>query len=98
MVGPISLEDLTDKEKEEALEAVNLIKVKRDGTIKGRSCANGKKQWDYVSQEDKFASPTVSNEALMTSLAIDLFEERDVAITDVPGAYLHALSCGIICM
>ena len=43
VVGPIYLKDLTDKEKEEALEAVNLIKVKRDGTIKGRSCANGKK-------------------------------------------------------
>ena len=90
VIGPIPLEELTDKEKEEALEAVNLIKVKRDGSIKGRSCANGKKQRKFVSQDDNFASPTVSNESLMTSLAIDSYESRDVAITDVPGAYLHA--------
>ena len=69
---------------------MNLIKVKRDGTIKGRSCANGQKQRKYVSEEDNFSSPTVSNEALMNSLTIDSFEGRDVAITDVPGAYLHA--------
>ena len=35
VIGPIALEELSDKDKAEALEAVNLIKVKRDGSIKG---------------------------------------------------------------
>jgi hypothetical protein len=32
----------------------------------------------------------VSNEALLGTLVIDALEERDVAIFDVPGAYLQA--------
>ena len=32
----------------------------------------------------------MSLEAILYTLLIDAFEERDVAIFDVPGAYLHA--------
>jgi len=51
---------------------MGLITEKRDGRIKGRTCAN------------------VSLEALIATLIIDVYEERDVATFDVPGAYLHA--------
>ena len=40
--------------------------------------------------EENFASPTASLESILTTLIIDAYEERDVAVTDVPGAYLHA--------
>ena len=40
---PINYNDLTQEERKQALEAVNLIKEKRCGTIKGRTCANGSK-------------------------------------------------------
>ena len=69
---------------------MNLIKVKRCGTVKGRSCLNGSKQRRYLGPDESVASPTVSIEGLMASLVIDAYEDRDVVIFDVPGAYLHA--------
>ena len=39
---------------------------------------------------EEASSPTVSLEGLLTTLAIDAFEERDVAIFDVLDAYLNA--------
>ena len=43
VVIPTCPDKLSSREKSEALEAVNLIKMKRDGNIKGRTCANGAK-------------------------------------------------------
>jgi hypothetical protein len=82
--------ELTFEDKKRALEAVNLIKEKRSGIIKGRTCANGSKQKRYLKRGETISSPTVSTEALMATLAIDIKEGRDVAIFDVPGAYLQA--------
>ena len=76
-------------EKAEALRAINLIKEKRCGTIKGRTVADGRGQRDKYNRHD-VSSPTVSNEGLMMSLIIDAMEGREVATADVPGAYLHA--------
>jgi hypothetical protein len=90
VVGPADPNTLTSLEIKSALEAVNLIKEKRDGRIKGRTCANRSKQRKYLKEEDMIASPTVALESLLTSLVIDVFEGRDVGTFDVPGAYLHA--------
>jgi len=68
---------------------VNLIKIKRCGKVKGRTCADGNVQRNYVPREEA-SSPTLSNEALMCLLLINSFENREVAVFDVPGAYLHA--------
>ena len=80
------------RSKKKALEAVNLIKVKRCGKIKGRTCANGSRQRNFIKAEDNFASPTASLEPILATLVIDAYEGRDVAVADVPGAYLHAKS------
>ena len=72
------------------MEAVNLIATKRLGKIKGRTCANGRKQRKYLRDDENYPSPTASLELIMTTLVIDAYEGRDVAIADVPGAYLHA--------
>ena len=90
VVGAVDPDSLTSQEKFEALEAINLIKEKRDGRIKGRTCANGKKQIRFVKEGDIFSSPTVSLESIMTTLVIDTYEGRIVSIVDVPGSYLHA--------
>ena len=87
--GPISYESLTNQEIREALEAVNLIKEKRDGKIKGRTCANGSKQRQYLKEGETVYSPTCTTESLMATLIIDAMEKRDVAIFDVPGAFLQ---------
>ena len=44
MAIPLNTDKLTDAEMNQALEAVNLIKEKRNGIIKGRTCANGSKK------------------------------------------------------
>ena len=71
------------------MEAVNLIKEKRDGKIKGRTCANGSKQRQYLKDGENVYLPTCAMESLMTTLIIDALEKRDVAIFDVPGAFLQ---------
>jgi hypothetical protein len=78
---------LATKQKKGALRAINLIKEKLDGALKGRSCADGRPQRALYTKEQA-ASPTVSTDALMISLMIDAKERRDVATADVVGAYL----------
>ena len=90
VVSPTPWEDLTDEDKRKALDAVNLIKQKRCGKIKGRCAANGSRQREYLSQDETVASPTVSLEGLVASLVIDAKEERCVNTFDVPGAFLQA--------
>ena len=89
VLGKVDPTTLTQEDKRKALRAINLIKEKRCGKIKGRTCADGRPQRAYVPREEA-SSPTIYLESLMASLLIDAHEERDVAIFDVPGAYLHA--------
>ena len=85
----VKVDDLPQIAKNKALNAINLIKEKGNGDIKGRTCANGKMQEKYLNKEET-SSPTVAVESLFMSLCIDSHEKRDVAIFDVPGAYLNA--------
>ena len=89
VLGRLNPEMVTLEQKRMALRAINLIKEKRCGMIKGRTCANGSTQRKYIPREEA-SSPTLSLEALMALLLINAFEERDTAVFDVPGAYLHA--------
>jgi hypothetical protein len=86
---PRAVQELTRMERERALRSITPVKEKRCGKIKGRTVADGRGQRDYIPR-DEVASPTVSIEALMISLAIDAKEGRQVATADVEGAYLHA--------
>ena len=90
MIKPIPFEELTAKDREESLEAVNIIAQKRSGKIKGRTCTNGRKRRKYLKDDENYSSPTASLESIITTLVIDAHEGRDIAIADVPGAYLHA--------
>ena len=90
VVVPTDVRTLTAMEKKKALPAVNLIKEKWNGEIKGRSCVDGSEQRKYLKQDESVASPTASLESLFVSLLIDAYEGRDVATYDVPGAYLQA--------
>ena len=89
VLGRINPDLLTPEQKRNALRAVNLIKIKRCGKVKGRTCADGSPQRKFIPREEA-TSPTLSMEALMGLLLINAYEGRDVAIFDVPGAYLHA--------
>ena len=67
------------------LELLTLIKKKRCGKVKGRVCANGRRQRLYIRRED-VSSPTVQLESLMATLLVDGYEKRAVATADVTGA------------
>ena len=90
VVRPIDVSSLTPLEKSKALPAVNLIKEKYGGVLKGRTCADGSGQRKYLKQDESVASPTAALESLIMSLVIDAYEGRDVAVFDIPGAYLQA--------
>jgi hypothetical protein len=83
---PLDASTLTASQKREALCAVNLIKEKRSGKLKGRTCADGRSQRSKYTKEET-TSPTVSTDALMISLMIDAKERRDVATANVEAAY-----------
>ena len=51
VLGRLDPDSLTHDQKHNALRAVNLIKIKRDGTCKGRTCADGSTQRSYVPRD-----------------------------------------------
>jgi hypothetical protein len=64
------------------------LKLKRDGKIKGRTVAGGNKQRDCISKEDA-SSPTVATESVLLPCIIDAEEHRDVAVVDIPNAFVQ---------
>ena len=80
---------LTPKQRQESLGYLMFMKRKRNGKVKGRGCADGRKQRAWTSKADS-TSPTVATEAVFLTAVIDALENRDVAIVDVPGAFMQA--------
>jgi hypothetical protein len=54
------------------------LKEKCDGSIKGRTCADGSTQQGKFSRSEA-ASPTISNDLLFLSIMIDAFERHDIS-------------------
>jgi len=71
-----------------ALRYLMFLKEKHEGSIKARGCADGWLQRDFTTKAET-SSPTMSLEAMMLSCAIDTKEGRHIAVTDIPGAFLH---------
>lgn len=90
VVEPVDFDTITEEEMKLAMEAVNLIKEKKGGTVKGRTCTNGSQQRKYLSYDDSVASPTVSTKGMFGTFMIDAYECRVIGISDIPSAYLHA--------
>jgi hypothetical protein len=80
---------LTKEQRKGALQAINLIKEKRDGKLKGRTVADGSVQCELYDKSET-TSPTLSTDALVLSIMTDAYERRDVGTADVVGAYLNA--------
>ena len=68
---------------------------------KGWGCADGHKQRAYITKEES-TSPMISTEAVFLTAMIDAWENRKVAMLDVPGAFMqvdmdklvHVCFCG----
>ncbi len=63
------------------------VKKKRSGQIKARKVAGGNKQRDFISKEDA-SSPTVATELVLLTSVVDVKENRNVAIIDIPNAFI----------
>ena len=81
--------DLTWNQVQEALGYLMFLKRKRCGKIKGRGCADGRKQRAYIDKPES-ASPTVATESVFITAVIDALERRVVAVADIPGAFMHS--------
>ncbi len=88
---PVPESTLTVDQKSKALSTVTFIKQKWDNWVKGRVCADGRKQCKEFSREEA-ASLTVTNKSVFITGVIDAKEDRDVATVDITGAYLHAIN------
>ena len=89
VMTPVHKKCFTPEQRKEALAYLMFLKHKHCGKIKGHGCADGRKQRAYIAKEDLMA-PTVSTEAVFLTAVIDALENRDVAVLDVPGAFMQA--------
>ncbi|KAL7562162.1 hypothetical protein ACA910_020358 [Epithemia clementina (nom. ined.)] len=85
---PVNVADLTPSEKARAMESLIFLTEKRDGSIKGRTCANGSVQRQWMDREET-ASPTAATEAILLTVIVDAHESRDVMIADIPNAFIQ---------
>ena len=87
VIIPKNPSQLTKEERHRDLPYLMFLREKRDSTIKGWGCTDGLRQCLYMAKYQT-SSPTISNEALFHTLTIDAEEGRDVAMFDIPGAFL----------
>ena len=73
------------------------MKEKRNGVLKGRTCADGRSQKSLYGKSQT-ASPTVATDALFLTILVDAYEKRDVGTADVAGAYLKAVMDDFVLM
>ncbi len=58
--------------------------------MKARQVAGGNKQRGYITKEDA-SSPMVSSEAVMLTCVIDATKKRDVAVVNIPNAFIQTV-------
>lgn len=88
VMRPKSGPSLSAADRSSALKYLMFLKRKRDGSIKGRGCADGRKQRDYIDKSES-SSPTITTEAVFIITTIAAKEGRDVASVDIPGAFMQ---------
>ena len=88
-MGSLQPKTLTRAQRKRTLSYLMYLKWKSTGRIKGRGCADSRKQREYITRQEATSS-TVSTEAVLMTAIFDASEGREVAIIDIPGAYLHA--------
>ena len=86
---PLYFKNIPPNQKQNILNAIDSIKEKRCGKIKGRTVVDGRKQLDLYNKAE-VSSPALSLEGFVSTLVVDAAEERHVVIADVAGAFLKA--------
>ena len=84
---PVNHHSLSKKEYDKVLESHMFLKQKCDESIKGRMVDGGNKQRSTIDKEYA-TSPTAALESVLLTSTIDAAEERDVAVIDIPNAFI----------
>ena len=87
---PVKWSELSEKQRLMVLESHIFMKMKKTGEIKGRTVAGGNKQRGYIDKEES-SSPTVATESVIITAMVDAEEEREVAVIDVPNAFIQTV-------
>ena len=85
---PVYWKQLSREQKRQDLESLIFIKQKRCGRLKGRTCADGRKQRDKFTKEET-SSPTVALELVSLTSVIHAKENIDVATLELPNDFIQ---------
>ena len=86
--GEVDYDSLTAEQKRNALPILMFMVEKRNGILKTRGCADGRRQRLWTDKND-VSSPTPSIESIKYILALIALERRDVATFDLPAQFLQ---------
>ncbi len=67
-------------QKGKAIESLIFLEEKRSGKIKGRMCADRRKQQEWTAKEDAASLITMTDSILLTT-AMEAAEHREVAVS-----------------
>jgi hypothetical protein len=87
---PVHWKDVNKERCKQILESHVFVEKKRMGQIKAHKVAGGNKQRDFISKENA-SSPTVATESVLLTSLVDAQENRDVAIVDIPNAFIQTV-------
>eukprot|EP00957_Ditylum_brightwellii_P062518 4744641-Ditylum_brightwellii.AAC.1 len=76
---------MTQQSKRDSLQYLTFLTKKQCGRIKGRGCADGRKQCKHTHHDDA-SSPPIMTSALLLNCVIDAKEQREVTTLDVSNA------------
>lgn len=85
---PISIPEMSPRERKRAMESLIFLVEKRDGRIKARTCSNGSIQRNWMSKEEA-SSPTAHLESVLLTAVIDAEEDREVRTIDIPNFFIQ---------
>ena len=77
MVKPLNPSEITPEIRRKALGYLMFLKMKTDGGIKARGCADGRPQRVYEPRQET-SSPTVAVESIFITSAVAAKEHRGV--------------------
>ncbi len=87
---PVHWKDVNKEKQKQILKSHVFVKKKRMGQIKARKVAGGNKQRDFISKENA-SSPTVATESVLLTSLVDVQENCDIAIVDIPNAFIQTV-------
>ena len=86
---PVRIEELNNNERKRAMENLIFLVEKRDGTVKGRVCANGSVQRPYIDKDD--ATSPMHGQHILSQISSKNFHVNAWCIV-----YMYSLEKNII--